>query len=138
MKAEAKQIEEVFLRFVVDEFNADSGRRQGLSHAAFALRDSGKMNPLDYQRLLKITDWFNRNLERPSRFSLSARPNKKNQAISWIKSSATKHVRRMRDMQKIVESYGISVEMIKTRRPGYVFYEDEWQITAYPFADTFQ
>ena len=31
---------------------------------------------------------------------------------------------------------GVAVEMIKTERPGYIVYEDEYQIAAYPLADT--
>lgn len=39
-------------------------------------------------------------------------------------------------MQSILEAYGLLTEMIKTDRPGYVVYEDEHQVTAFPFRDT--
>jgi hypothetical protein len=42
----------------------------------------------------------------------------------------------MREFQRILGAYGIAVETIRTRRPGYVVYEDEFQIAAYPFSDT--
>jgi hypothetical protein len=32
--------------------------------------------------------------------------------------------------------YWTAVKVIKTHRPGYVVYEDEFQIAAYPFSDT--
>jgi hypothetical protein len=36
----------------------------------------------------------------------------------------------------MLERYGVSVEMIKAKRLGYVLYEDEYQIAAYPFNET--
>ena len=42
----------------------------------------------------------------------------------------------MRDFQRLLEAYGTAVKVIKTRRPGYVVYEDEFQVAAYPFSDT--
>jgi hypothetical protein len=42
----------------------------------------------------------------------------------------------MRDFQRLLAAYGTAVEVIKTRRPGCVVYEDEFQIADYPFSDT--
>ena len=39
-------------------------------------------------------------------------------------------------MISILETQGVVVEVIETQRPGYVVYEDEFQIVAEPFADT--
>jgi hypothetical protein len=36
----------------------------------------------------------------------------------------------------ILEAHGVVVERIRTQRPGYIVYEDEHQVAAYPFADT--
>ena len=46
------------------------------------------------------------------------------------------HIRRMREYQQTLETYGLTVEMLRTERPGYIVYEDEHQVVAYPFADT--
>lgn len=40
------------------------------------------------------------------------------------------------DFQAILESYEIGVEMLREGRPGYVVYEDEHQVVAYPFSET--
>ena len=72
----------------------------------------------------------------PSRFSLSARPHAKAQALSWFRDSAAEHIRQIREYQQILEIYGVSVEALRTARPGYIVYEDEHQVVAYPFADT--
>jgi hypothetical protein len=59
---------------------------------------------------------------------------KQNKAISWFKDSAKEHIARARSLARILENHGVSVTTIKTRRVGYVVYEDEYQITAEPFA----
>jgi hypothetical protein len=42
----------------------------------------------------------------------------------------------MREMAFLLEHHDVPVRMIKTARPGYVVYEDEFQIVAVPFADS--
>jgi hypothetical protein len=68
--------------------------------------------------------------------SLSPRPHAKDQALSWFKDTATEHISQMRAFAAILELHDIQVEIIKTDRPGYIFYEDDFQVAAYPFADT--
>jgi hypothetical protein len=36
----------------------------------------------------------------------------------------------------LLERHDVPVRMIKTTRPGYVVYEDNFQIVAVPFADS--
>jgi hypothetical protein len=126
----------MFIRFVVHRLDQDSGRRQGLFQAAKELRQSGELSPHDHARLEEIGDWFDLNLKKPSRLSLSSRPHAKAQAISWFKDTAAEHVRNMRQIGSILETYGLVVVTIRTQRPGYVVYEDDFQVAAYPFNDT--
>ena len=42
----------------------------------------------------------------------------------------------MRDVQAILEGYGVSVEMLREARPGYIVYGDTHQVVAYPFSET--
>jgi hypothetical protein len=126
----------MFIRFVIKQLDRNSGRRQGLFQAAAALRDSGLLNGNDDDHLESIWDWFNKNLEKPERLALSSRPHSKAQAISWFRDTATEHIAKMREFQSVLERYGIAVEVIKATRLGYVLYEDEFQVAAYPFSDT--
>jgi len=121
----------MFVRFVVKTLDPRSGRKQGLFSAAAALRDSGRLNADDDDRLESDWGWFNKNLERPKRLSLSSRHNKRPQAISWFKETALEHIRKMYEFQDVLERYGYVVERI-----GYIRYEDEFQAAAYPFKDT--
>lgn len=126
----------MFLRFVIDDLDAGSGRRQGLLRRGGALQGSGRMRAEDAARLEQIHEWFNAHLPVPDRFALSSRPHAKAQALSWFRDSAEAYIARMREYQWIVERYRVRVEMLQTRRPGYVVYQDDYQVVAYPFADT--
>jgi hypothetical protein len=39
-------------------------------------------------------------------------------------------------MAALLERCGIPTEMLRTWRPGYVVYEDAYQVVAVPFRDT--
>ena len=126
----------MYVRFVVAKIDRNSGRRQGLFQAAKALRESGRLKDADDDHLTRIREWFNDHLERPSRLSISTRHHGKEQALSWFRDSASEHIAKMREFQEVLEHYGIAVEMIKAKRLGYILYEDEFQVAAYPFSDT--
>ncbi|HEV7311108.1 hypothetical protein [Sphingopyxis sp.] len=126
----------MFIRFVIADLDADSGRRQGLFQAGEALVQSGRMNPFDQEHLEQTYRWFRLHLPVPTRFAVSRRPHAKAQALSWFRDSAIEHIDRIREYQRILDAYDIPVEMLRTTRPGYIVFEDEYQIAAYPFADT--
>lgn len=126
----------MFIRFVVASRDEDSGRRRGLFQAGELLRASGRMSQADEQRLDELEQWFRKNLPVPNRFALSSRPHRKAQAISWFKDGAAEQIARMRDYRALLESYDIAVEMLREKRPGYIVYEDDHQVVAYPFSET--
>ena len=124
------------IRFVIEKRDPDSGKRQGLFQVARALRESCQLPARDAEKLESLRDWFNEHLERPERLALSSKPHAKAQALSWFRDTASEHIAKMREFADILERQGIGVVMIRTNRPGYVLYEDEYQVAAYPFADT--
>jgi hypothetical protein len=126
----------MFVRFVVREIDARSERRQGLFQAVQTLERSGALNIQDVSYLATVRAWFNQHLDKPTRLAISSRHHGKQQALSWFKDTATKHIAKMRELAEMLERYGVSVEMIKAKRLGYVLYEDEYQIAAYPFNET--
>jgi hypothetical protein len=126
----------MFIRFVIGDLDEGSGRRQGLFQAGEALLLSGQMHTRDEKYLEELYAWFKAHLPVPTRFSLSTRPHAKAQAISWFRDTAAEHIERMRDYQRTLESYGLQVTLLRTKKPGYVVFEDEYQVVAYPFADT--
>src|SRR5713226_7865118 len=128
----------MFLRFVTPELHEDSQQELGVFQAAGKLRDGGMLSDYEKALLQEIRDWFNINLEKPTRFT-SAKPpyyRKRQNGISWFKDSAHQHIGKMREIAFLLEHHHIPVRMLKTSRPGYVVYEDEFQIVAVPFADS--
>lgn len=57
-------------------------------------------------------------------------------ALSWFKEAALTELRHAHELVELLKGHDLIVEMITTDRPGYVVYEDEYQIVAEPFHDT--
>jgi hypothetical protein len=126
----------VFIRFVIQKNDIDSGRRQGLFQALSDLEHENALLPSEQRQYDKIYQWFRSNLKKPTSFSCSLKPHAKNVAISWFKDTVTEHIAKMRVLASILMAHGIAVELLKTERPGYVVYEDQHQVTAEPFRET--
>jgi hypothetical protein len=128
----------MFLRFVTTELDDESHEQLGVFHAAGKLRVSGSLSQAEEILLQEIRDWFNINLEKPKRFTSAKLPyyRKRQNGISWFKDSAREHIGKMHEMVALLKHHDVPVRMIKTTRPGYVVYEDDFQIVAVPFADS--
>lgn len=83
----------------------------------------------DADELNRLETWFNENLEKPTSFGRG----KLSLGICWFKMDASEHISRIWQMVQILERHGIYVKKIKTDKPGYLVYEDEWQVVAEPF-----
>lgn len=126
----------MYLRFVIADIDEDSGKELGAFHAVGNLRRAGRLDRHEEEQHDLIRRWFNEHLEKPTRFTAAKPPyyRKQPRAISWFKDSAQEQLTRVRDLVTILEHHGVSVEMLKTDRVGYVVYEDEHQIVAEPFS----
>ena len=107
----------------------------GVFHAVRNLREEGKLYRYEEEQHDLIRQWFNENLEKPTRFTASKPPfyRKPNKAVSWFKDSANEHLNYVRELVAILQNHGVIVQLLKTERVGYVVYEDEYQIVAEPF-----
>jgi len=126
----------MYIRFVVNEIDEDSQKRLGIFHAIRYLRDDGKLSSYEEAHMNEVMDWFADNLEKPNRFSRAKRKKPVGKAISWFEDNAIEHISKMREIMLVLKSHGIQVDMIKTERPGYIVYEDEFQVTAESFGET--
>ncbi|MGH9714077.1 MAG: hypothetical protein ACRD5M_12340 [Candidatus Acidiferrales bacterium] len=126
----------MYIRFVVADIHHNSQKELGIFHAVGNLRRNGKLYTYEEEQHDLIRQWFNEHLEKPTRFTAAKPPyyRKQSMAISWFKDSAGEHLANTRALVAILENHGVSVEMLKTERVGYVVYEDEFQIVAEPFA----
>jgi hypothetical protein len=99
----------------------------------------------DRAELKALMDWFNENLDAPSRMvpfrPVGRRGHRyrwtETTAICWFREEASEHVTRARRLAAIVRSAGIPiVERCVTRIPGKLCSEDDVQIAVEAYRDT--
>ena len=118
-------------RLIVPEVNRDSRRERGLFGPAYDLLDDRRLPAHDRRRLEEIVNWFERHLPSPDRSILRPR------AIFWFRRRAEPMIRRFWNLAGVLKELDYEVRILKTARPGYVLYEDDDQVGAIPFRDTF-
>ncbi len=126
-----------YVRFAVGDVAEDSSQPLGIFQAVGALRDRGQLFPYEEAEQEEIWNWFDDNLKKPDRFTVSKPPyyRKQKKAICWFKEHAHEHIARARSLVSILRSHDISVSMLKASRPGYVAYEDQYRIAVVPFRE---
>jgi hypothetical protein len=124
----------MFLRFETYRLDLDSGMPEGLFTQAYALFDSDHLPESQRLAIDEHLSWFRKNLPIPDRFSRKRNSShKKAHGIAWFKDTAVHPLARMRELARLVEDLGYSVRVVRTSRPGYIVYEDEYQVIAEPF-----
>jgi hypothetical protein len=120
----------MFIRLVVTQKDRASSKKQGIFVPAYTLLKGGELVPEEHDRLKHAVEWFQDNLPLPDRSKISPK------GIFWFKAGAGESVQRIWDIVDIIKCYDYKVELIKTHKPGYIKYEDQFQICAIPFKDT--
>lgn len=124
----------MYLRFVTERRNELDNRREGFFQAAYAVRRAPQTPEYAVDRLDELLGWFHDTLDEPDRFSRSRTGVER--ALSWFRAEARDHIAYAYDIAAVLQEHGVPVTVLKTRRPGFVVYEDDIQIVAEPFADT--
>ena len=125
-----------YIRFVTTETHEPYGHRTGVFKAAYNVLRKPEISDEAHSELDNMVAWFEQNLPVPDKFTTSTNPRAQNVSLSWFKPTATECIQRFRSIVSIIEQHDYSVEMLRTDRPGYVVYEDDFQIVATPFTDT--
>jgi len=124
----------MYLRFTTQFINLDGEQEVGIFMALRHLREDYTFTQdEDVNKLKLITGWFSKRLEKPTRFSNASNKNPANISLSWFKDSAKEHIQKIHELIEIFERYDIVVERVVSKSPGYIVYEDEYQISAIPF-----
>jgi hypothetical protein len=127
-----------FVRFTLLRKHAHTDVEAGILHEAYRLAQSASLSSSTQESLNNLLKWFEENLAIPPRFNRSTSKGyyrRATRGVSWFKPTATEHIGRMRELAIIFEEAGFIVQEIAIARPGYLIYEDEYQIVAEPFRD---
>ena len=117
----------MFIRFVVGGEGEDHTQLTGVVTTAELLRRDGRLTPDEEWAFRDALEWFNENVPCPP-FSTSGWSR---EAVCWFKDGAGEAIGRIRDLVRLLESAGVPVRMLRTRRPGKVLYEDAFQVVVY-------
>ena len=123
----------MFIRFISGEIDSRSQVMAGLFCAASKLRWTDELPDYEYDALSELARWFNIHLASP--FDYLPLIERYEKAICWFKSSAREHLARAWEMIEILERNDVLIWTIRSRKTGYIYYEDEAQVFAEPFYD---
>jgi hypothetical protein len=119
---------------VLEQIDERTGKFTGLFTLAYYLRDENKFNHYEEEQVQELIFWFKKHLPIPDRFSKNKNNSHKNtNGLSWFKPSSKEAINKMWELKAIIENHGFNIRVLKTDRPGYVVYEDEYQIVAESF-----
>ncbi|HEX2269462.1 MAG TPA: hypothetical protein VHH35_08010 [Pyrinomonadaceae bacterium] len=124
----------MFVRFVSGEIDCDSHVSAGLFRAAYKLLEDVWLPDYEYEALREPMNWFDEHMKSPYDYRLEPAWLAE-RSICWFRSTAREPLQRAWEMVAILNERGIFVRMIKCETPGYVIYEDQVQVLAYPYPD---
>src|SRR5262245_45663800 len=113
----------MFVRLVVGKEGEDHRELTGVITEARELRDSGRLASYESDLLEEVYEWLNTNLPVPP---YSTIPSLK-RGSSWFKSRAPA-ISQMWTLVGLLREHGVPVRLLRSRNPGRVLYEDEFQL----------
>jgi hypothetical protein len=123
----------MYLRFTTKFINQYKETDTGIFNALGYIRDHSLTQDEDSYKLKVLTGWFNAYLEKPTKLSNASNKSPAAISLSWFKDSAKEHIQRIYELIEILEKYDLVVERFISKNPGYIVYEDDFQISAVPF-----
>ncbi len=134
----------IYVRFVCFHTVERQRNRLGVFQALRLARDSDVAPDWALAELKVLNDWFTDNLARPASFATGRRRSSKGGRIrsgqtglSWFKGTAGEHIRQMHRLKIALQECGIHVEVVTTRDPGKIVWQDAHQLVAEPGARRF-
>ena len=125
---------DMFIRFASPYRSRWSGRELGVFHSAGRLQDSGTLSGDEVEQLEELLSYFNAYLPVPPCYRDAELPLvQRDRAICWFRTDAERFIRRIWTVVCFLKDHGVPMQMCRTRLPGRVLYEDEFQVCAVPF-----
>jgi len=124
----------MYLRFTTQFINPYGELETGIFMALKYLRDDHSLTKEEHIiKLKELSRWFDKNLEKPTRLSKGTSKYNADISLSWFKDSAQEHIKKMQDFIEIAGHYDMIIERIASKNPGYIVFEDDYQVSAVPF-----
>lgn len=106
----------------------------GLMTLAYRLLRSDNLNHAEDLQFRELVGWLESNVPIPERFARKRNVSHKHtHGVSWIRASAIDVLTHLHALANLARLQGYEIEILQTERPGYVVYEDQWQVVAEPF-----
>jgi hypothetical protein len=121
-----------YIRFVCYQLVASRRQRLGLFQALSEAREFPLAPPWALSAIGELYGWFKGNLAVPDQFSRGGSKVGKDHGLSWFKPAATEHVRQMHQLKVALEACGVYVDILTTRDPGVIVWQDKHQVVAEP------
>lgn len=129
--------EKTYIRFVCFQTIGRQKSRLGLFAAIHEAVESEHAESWAIAEARSQSSWFNANLALPKAFSTGMHKGYGQPGLSWFKPSAVEHIKRMHALKNALEACGIHVEVLTTRDPGLIVWQDKHQVVAEPRGRTF-
>lgn len=114
----------MYIRFVVGGPDEDHRQLTGIVAETRVLRDRNELNLEEEERLQAIYDWLNAELPCPPFLSSGW----SRDAVAWFKDSSTEAIQQFWSLAALLEHHGRGVRMLRSRNPGKILYEDDYQV----------
>jgi hypothetical protein len=127
----------VYIRFVCYRQVESQRQRLGLFQALDEARENDFAPDWALKEIGEIYGWFGKNLAVPQQFSRGGWKGRGQPGLSWFKPVAEEHIRQMHRVKIALEACGVHVDILTTRDPGEIIWQDKHQIVAEPGARKF-
>jgi hypothetical protein len=117
----------MFVRFAVGADGENHRWLTGIITEARLLKDRGRLAPHEETTLENAYAWLNTYLPCPP-FSTSGWGS---DAVSWFKDTAGPSIEKMWDIVALLKEHNVSVRLLKSRHPGKILYEDQFQVVVW-------
>ena len=116
-----------YIRFVNGR-EEDGHVERGIFRVASQALEWQDITGADAAKLRDLQRWFGENLAKPASIGRDS----DRLGACWFKTEAVEHISRAWEMIRILERHGFKFRKVQTDKPGYVIYEDEFQLVADP------
>jgi len=123
----------MYIRFITQFINEDQKIETGIFHTLRFICEHSLTLDEDKLKLKTLNGWFTANLDRPDKFSNATRNHPAPISLSWFKDSAKEHIKKVYEFIEILEKYHLVIDKVTSKNPGYIIYEDDYQVSAVPF-----